>query len=991
MLRVFILTSKLLLACIVLLSVAGRNGRADERFSGHLQPLLKQHCYKCHGGGKGKPKGKINFLEIKTFEQLTAKPKLLKEMIDAIDANDMPPEDAPQLEASARLKLLSTLKDMLREATAGKKAKRAPPRRLNRFQYNNSVKDLFALNKDVFWLPEKLMTRHGNYLASTPGKMPNTVAAECRSMAKTGGMNKVEAFPQDLRAEHGFDNQADQLTLPPILLDAFLKLSVSILDSPDFNEKTCGIWNDFFKEPASGGKTKEEIKKRLGPFLKRAFRSPVDDATLDRYADYAMGKMNQGLSFTDSMKKVASAALSSPLFLFRYREASGKEAQYELASKLSFFLWGSIPDAELMDLAEAGTLSQPEVLKKTIDRMFADKKIERFLDSFPSQWLQLENTLEAVPDPKKYRLFNLVRGKPASLHMVLEPLLLFDAVFVEDRPIIELISPTFSYRNEYLKKWYALSPPVNTDAAVEAAKQRAQIQAAAKSRSEMQTKINKAKTELIALVKPVRAKLLEARKKASGAKKAVDLKPYAAWEFNGNLKDAVSSLELKAHGKISYKDGMVVLNNAYLQSKNLSIDLKAKTMEVWLKLQNVKQRGGGAMTIQGQGDFFDSIVLGEIKGRHWISGSNGHVRTKPFPGSTPESKANEMLHLVMVYQADGTTTLYRNGKPYGKPFRKGSTSFPKNRTSVVFGVRHLPAGRGKHLAITLDKARLYNRALSAGEVAASNSGTNLFVTDGDVVKALSASEKGKKFALDQTIRISEIALKNTPTVDENRKLFRGKKKNQENEFRRAIGARSFTRVALDDPRYGGVITNAAILSMTSAPHRTKPITRGSWVIEVIFNDPPPPPPNDVPPLDEDAAKKSATIRETFAQHRENPTCAGCHTRIDPLGFALENFDVVGQWRDTYENGRDVDSSGKLLRKYEFKNAIGFKESLVKEKKRFAKAFTGHLLRFALSRELTAVDSITLGDIVEKTEKDNFKMKLLIKEVILTKSFSGVQK
>jgi len=991
MLKVFTAISKLLLACIVLLSIAGRNGRADERFSEHLQPLLKQNCYKCHGGGKGKPKGDINFVAIKTFEHLTAQPELLKEMIEAIDANDMPPEKAPPLDAQARVKLLATLKEVLREATAGKKAKRAPPRRLNRFQYNNSVRDLFTLNKDIFWLPEKLMTRHGNYLTGKQGKMPPTVNAECRSLRKVGGMNSVEAFPQDLRAEHGFDNQADQLTLPPILLDAFLKLSVSIVESPDFNDKTCGVWNDFFKEPAAGVDRKEEVKKRLRPFLTRAFRAPVDESTIERYAAYAAVKMGKGMSFTDSMKKVSSAVLSSPLFLFRYREATGKESQYEMASRLSFFLWGSIPDQELMDLAEAGKLSDPEVLKKQIERMFSDRKIERFLDSFPAQWMQLENTLEAVPDPKKYHFFNLVKSKPASLHMVLEPLLLFDAVFVEDRPIIELISPTFSYRNDYLKKWYALSPPVKTDTAAEAAKQRAQIQTAAKSRREMQTKINKAKTELTALVKPVRAKLLEARKKASGAKKAVDLKPYAAWEFNGNLKDSVSSLNLKAHGKISYKDGMIVLNNAYLQSKSLPIDLKAKTMEVWLKLHNVKQRGGGAMTIQGQSDFFDSIVLGEIKGRHWISGSNGHARTKPFPGSTPESKANEMLHLVMVYQADGTTTLYRNGKPYGKPFRKGSASFPKNQTSVVFGLRHLPAGRGKHLAITLDKARLYNRALSAGEVTASNSGTNLFVTDTDVVKALSASEKAKKFALDQTIRASEIALKKIPTVDALRKRFRGKKKNQENEFRRAIGAKSFTRVALDDPRYGGVITNAAILSMTSAPHRTKPITRGSWVIEVIFNDPPPPPPNDVPPLDEDAAKKSATIRETFAQHRENPTCAGCHTRLDPLGFALENFDVVGQWRDTYENGRDVDSSGKLLRKYEFKNAIGFKESLVKEKRRFAKAFTGHLLRFALSRELTAADSITLGDIVEKTEKDNFKLKSLIKEVILTKSFSGVQK
>ena len=86
----------------------------------------------------------------------------------------------------------------------------------------------------------------------------------------------------------------------------------------------------------------------------------------------------------------------------------------------------------------------------------------------------------------------------------------------------------------------------------------------------------------------------------------------------------------------------------------------------------------------GNGDFFDTIVIGERKDRHWISGSNGFARTNDFPGSFPEQKANERLHLAMVYKEDGTTTLYRNGQPYGRPFRKGSAKFPKNQSSVIF-------------------------------------------------------------------------------------------------------------------------------------------------------------------------------------------------------------------------------------------------------------------------------------------------------------------
>jgi len=133
-------------------------------------------------------------------------------------------------------------------------------------------------------------------------------------------------------------------------------------------------------------------------------------------------------------------------------------------------------------------------------------------------------------------------------------------------------------------------------------------------------------------------------------------------------------------------------------------------------------------------------------------------------------------------------------------------------------------------------------------------------------------------------------------------------------------------------------------------------------------------------------QKKLTIREKFARHRENPDCAGCHSRLDPLGFALENFDVTGRWRDRYENGRQVDPGGRLLRKYPFDDIVQFKAALVKEDRRFARAFTAHLLRFALSRELTPADTLTIDAIVKQTEQDRFQMKSLIREIVLSDRF-----
>ena len=241
--------SQYCLLLVLSFAIFASDCRADE-FSEFLNPLVAKHCLKCHGGKD--VNGEVNLKSITSAAKLLAQPVLINKMIEAIDANDMPPEGEPPLDEKARTRLLTTLKTMLREATAGKNRTQPPIRRLNRFQYNNSVKDLFQLKLDVFELPEKLMTRHGNYLQTASGKMPDRVRVESLALKPKPGLRDVKAFPKDLRAEHGFDNQANQLTLSPLLLDAFLRLSVSIVESPDFNEQTVGIWNDFFRQPVEG-------------------------------------------------------------------------------------------------------------------------------------------------------------------------------------------------------------------------------------------------------------------------------------------------------------------------------------------------------------------------------------------------------------------------------------------------------------------------------------------------------------------------------------------------------------------------------------------------------------------------------------------------------------------------------------------------------------------------------------------------------------------
>ena len=178
------------------------------------------------------------------------------------------------------------------------------------------------------------------------------------------------------------------------------------------------------------------------------------------------------------------------------------------------------------------------------------------------------------------------------------------------------------------------------------------------------------------------------------------------------------------------------------------------------------------------------------------------------------------------------------------------------------------------------------------------------------------------------------------------------------------------------------------MTMTATPTRTQPITRGAWVNAVIFNDPPEPPPADVPPLPEvsEETPSELTIRERLAAHRKREDCAGCHDKIDPFGFALENFGPTGFWRDKYENGREVDVSGVLFNQYEFSNVVEFKELILKEKQRFIRGFTAHLLSYALGRKLGLADAPTLNSITAKAMAGQDGMRDVLKSIAMSGPF-----
>ena len=668
---------------VIFLQIFAKASLADDSLAG-INSILDSHCIKCHGEG-GKVKGKVNLKELRSANLLSSKPELLESLIGVIKDREMPPEDEPPLSDSERGKLLEWLEVKLSDSIKDQPFLPTSIRRMNRFQYNNSVVDLLELDRPIFRLNERLMRRRDNYFKPETKKMPAQVRISTRPLSKDidnqrpEGFRGVASFPQDKRAEHGYDNRADHLTLSPLLMESFLNLSQTISESPDLNSKECRSWPWLFASPenTTAEMMEEIIRSRLIKLLRRAFRRPVEPVTLDRFVKFALDQRDAGETFENTMRSVIGVVLSMPDFLYFYGDADPENPpnkssddkvikEFELASRLALFFWSSIPDDRLLDLAAEGKLSDPNVLSPEIDRMLNDHKSSRFCDNFPAQWLQLDRLITSVPDPKKFPYFYLVDGYRSSMHMMPEPLLLFETIFIEDRSIIELLDPKYTWENAMLKANY-----------------------------------------------------------------------------------------------------------------------------------------------------------------------EGHAK--------------------------------------------------------------------------------------AGH---------------DVVTQL------------------------------------------------------FKRVPLSDPRRGGVIANAAVMTMTATPTRTQPITRGAWINAVIFNDPPEPPPADVPPLPEADSEELAklTIRERLAAHRERKDCAGCHNKIDPMGFAMENYGPTGVWRDKYENGREVDVSGVLFNQHEFKTFLEFKEIIVREKGRFVRGFIAHLLSYALSRELGPADSPALDEMTTKALSGEDTMRAVLKNIAMSDPF-----
>ena len=195
----------------------------------------------------------------------------------------------------------------------------------------------------------------------------------------------------------------------------------------------------------------------------------------------------------------------------------------------------------------------------------------------------------------------------------------------------------------------------------------------------------------------------------------------------------------------------------------------------------------------------------------------------------------------------------------------------------------------------------------------------------------------------------------------------------------------FRRVTLTDDARRGLLGKGGLLMVTSRADRTAPVLRGKWILENVFGTPPPPPLPNVPPLEGNVAEAPRTLRERMERHRASPQCAGCHKLMDPLGFALENFDAIGAWR-TREAGVAIDASGQLADGSKVDGVVALRNALVARSDVFVRTLTEKLMTYAIGRGLQYYDMPVVRDIVRKAERQDYRFSGIIMGIVTSPPF-----
>ncbi len=409
----------------------------EPAFSTDIGPLLKSHCVKCHGGDA--KEAEVDLAKFVDEAAALRSKKLLRRVLAQIESGDMPPVDEPELQPTDRAMLVTWTKSALARPVQIDDAARDPGpaiiRRLTRTEYNNTIRDLLGVEYDV---------------AGAVG-MP------------------------DESVSQGFDNLAEALKLQAVLLEKYFAAADKALErfsTPITNpanasdqqaeqRRQAAYDRILYIKPGEGLSKRQAARQIMQRFLLQAYRRPPEGLEVERYLKVFEVAGAGQQPFEQGVLAMLKAALVSPNFLLRIEENRAPEgsrdayriSEYELASRLSYFLWSSMPDDRLFTLASEGKLSDRTVLNEEVRRMLADPKARALTDNFAGQWLQLRRLPSARPSSEFFPTLT----PQLRQSMYEETALLFDSIRQEDRSLLSLLNANYTFVNGPLAEHYGIA------------------------------------------------------------------------------------------------------------------------------------------------------------------------------------------------------------------------------------------------------------------------------------------------------------------------------------------------------------------------------------------------------------------------------------------------------------------------------------------------------------------------------------------------------
>jgi Protein of unknown function (DUF1592)/Protein of unknown function (DUF1588)/Protein of unknown function (DUF1585)/Protein of unknown function (DUF1587)/Protein of unknown function (DUF1595) len=374
-----------------------------------VAPLIDKYCVRCHTSAK--PSGKVALDKDKDDGAIRKKLALWERVGDNLRSGDMPPEGEKKPTAAEMDRINRWLDAVVFEekCTGPQKLARVTIRRLNRAEYDNTIRDLIGVD-----------------------------------------FRPAKDFPAD-DVGHGFDNIGDVLTIPPLLMEKYLVAAEKVVEAAFRKPESRKLLMP--KQPRDKGATPSNLKQ----FASRAWRRPATDDEVKRLMRFVQFAREQGDEPAVGLKLAFQAVLVSPHFLFRveldrHGDKTGPLNDYELASRLSYFLWSSMPDEELFRLAEQKKLHDPATLEAQVKRMLDDKKAVALAQNFAFQWLNLRNLAGFSPDPKRFPTFT----PSLRAAMLRETEEFFLHVVRQDRPLTDFLDGDYTFVNEELARFYGL-------------------------------------------------------------------------------------------------------------------------------------------------------------------------------------------------------------------------------------------------------------------------------------------------------------------------------------------------------------------------------------------------------------------------------------------------------------------------------------------------------------------------------------------------------